>query len=402
MPETYDKIHLTPGVLERIPSQRIAGGTVLQINDASMNSLVLMTENGAFRGRIERRARDFGSTMSRLALDLAKMRLDSDEKTFLMLKQAADSKTIPDWGDDNLPLVQVYEQETLLKSTRHEIELGEDLFKRGDHSHAYLLAELATRGIRGAERDMWVTAIRADANRSLTPVSTCFPTIPFYISMFNSFQNATQGPEMLLYGDFECPYVNWKGVGWRHEQHQWEKDITGFAFLSEHPRPGGVGKRSLNLKVGSAKPPESNVQVETAPIWITTPGIPVSTGQLLCVSGWIYIEEQLKGTADGLIVWDSIGGDTLALRFNKTNGWRQFVFYRYVPTDGLFETRFYLSGIGEAWIDDISIRPIVFNTTPEVPIEQPVPTPSTRWDRWNPWNYLPGRQPQQPQPQQTP
>ncbi len=399
IPETYDKLLLTPGVFERVPAERVAGGTRLRINDASMTSMIFMTENVSFRGRIETRARDYGPTMVQLALDLARMRLESDEKTFQMLKQAADSRTIPTLASDNNPLVRFPEQETLLKMTREDIARGEDLFKRNDFSHAYLQAELATRGIRGEERDMWYVATRSDSNRSLTPVSTGFTTIPFYISMYNNFRTATQGQEMLLYGDFECPLANWKAVGWRHEQHQWEKDITSHArFVSEDPRPGSTGSRNLRLYVESSKP-ESNLQVETAPIWITTPAIPVNTGQLLCVSGWINIRERIKGSADGLIIWDSIGGDPLALRFYQTNGWRQFAFFRYAPSDGLFETRFYLSGIGEAWIDDISIRPVLFGTAPEVPLEQPAPTPPTRWlnpSILNPLQYLPGRQQEQP------
>ncbi|MCL2305707.1 MAG: hypothetical protein FWC43_10220 [Planctomycetaceae bacterium] len=397
VPETYDKLFLTPGVFERVPSERVAGGTELRINDASMNSLIFMTENGSFRGKIEMRAKLFGETMSRLALDLAKMRVESDEKTFQMLKQASDSKTIPVWPNDNMLLVNIYEQETLFNMTKRDIELGEHLFQGRDYSPAYLQAELATRGIRAAERQMWHDAARVDINRSLTPVSTGFTTIPFYVSMYNNFRSATQGPEMLLYGDFESPLESWKGGGWRHEQHQWGKDITSSAsFLTDNPRPGSPGNRSLRLLVQS----ENNVPLETAPIWITTPGISVSTGQLLCVSGWINIPERLKGTADGLIIWDSIGGDPLALRFYQTDGWRQFVFFRYAPSDGLFEVRFYLSGVGRAMLDDISVRPVVFGTVPDVPLPRPVPTPTpgNRWglDRLDPRQYFPWRQQQQP------
>ncbi len=392
VPETYDARLLIPGVLEPIKADRIAGGTRLELADASLNSLVFLTEEGAIRGKIEERADKFGETMSRLALELTEMRLVSDEKTLLSLKQASDSKTIPVWANDGRPLVNIYEQETLLNMTRKSLDLAKDLFERKDYSHAYLQAEWATRGLRNAEREMWVETVRPDINRSMTPVSTCFATIPSYISTFNSLRFAQLGQNLLLYGDFECNLETWIGIGWRHEQHR-VKDVEAEALLV--PDSVHSGSRCLQLMVKSTKPEGSAIHVETAPIWITTPSIPVSAGQLICVSGWINIPQKLLGSVDGMMIRDSIGGDALALRFDKTDGWREFVFYRYAPAEGVFETSFLLTGVGKALIDDVTVRPVVFGTAPvPVPTETPAPPPSRRnpLELLNPFQLLPGRQ----------
>jgi hypothetical protein len=55
---------------------------------------------------------------------------------------------------------------------------------------------------------------------------------------------------------------------------------------------------------------------------------------------------------------DSLGGDALAQRIIPADGWREFVIYRAAPQAGPMTVTFVLSGFGEAWIDDVSIRRI--------------------------------------------
>lgn len=403
--ETYEAKMLTPGGFERVQADRIAGGTQIQIEDASLNSIVVLCETGSFLGELEDRARKLGRNMSLLAKELAGKRLQSDEKTLLMLKQAGDSDSIPYWTNDHRYLVSIAEQDTLIKSTRREIGLCEDLFERGDYTHAYLQAERATRGLRNVERQMWVDAVRADVNRSMLPVSTCFSAIPFYISTFNSFREAEMRPNHLLFGDFECAVDAWLGVGWKLEIHQSERYQSDIGlksqanFLGDHSRTGSPGKVCLRLSLQKLNPEGNTPPIETAPVWITTPAIPISSGELICVSGWIRIPQTIEGSVDGLMIRDSIGGDPLALRFRRTEDWQEFAFYRYAPSDGLFETKFLLSGIGEVFLDDISINPIILGTMSRpvpVPAEpQPVIPPPSRWglERLNPFQYFPGRQP---------
>ena len=61
-------------------------------------------------------------------------------------------------------------------------------------------------------------------------------------------------------------------------------------------------------------------------------------------------------STDGLLVVDSFSGEALADRIGKTNGWRQFALYRVAPQSGPMCVTFALSGIGEAWLDDVAIQ----------------------------------------------
>ncbi|MCR9119515.1 MAG: hypothetical protein NXI22_21490 [bacterium] len=44
-------------------------------------------------------------------------------------------------------------------------------------------------------------------------------------------------------------------------------------------------------------------------------------------------------------------------RLTEAGQWKEFTLYRAVDKDGELFVRFALSGIGEAWLDDVSITP---------------------------------------------
>ena len=390
MPETHNARLLTPGGLEPIKTERVAGGMQIRLEDANLNSLVVSFNNSSrTRGVMEDRVKLYRDAMSRLAIDIAKLRLQSDEKTLVALKHAHDSKMIPDWFYDGKPLVSIMEHETLVNDAKERIKLCEDLYKKGGYTTAYKLAEVATRGLRATERNMWIDSTRMDENRSMTPVSTCFQTIPFYISMFNSFRFATRGSNMISCGDFEHEYPTWASVGWRLDQFQ-DNNLKVNTYL--HPMNAHSGNKCLSLVVESAKPEGSSLNVETPPVWCTTPGVHLSSGQLICVTGWINVPQKIEGSVDGVMITDSIGGEALALRFDKTDGWREFTFFRRAPSEGVFHVKFFLTGVGNVLLDDIAVYPVIFNTNVTPHREQnrpPTQTPSG-WDRLrNPFQYLP-------------
>ena len=71
---------------------------------------------------------------------------------------------------------------------------------------------------------------------------------------------------------------------------------------------------------------------------------------------------------DNVRVFDSLGGPALAERVGPSAQWRRLVLYRIVPADldgEAFTVTFALTGLGEARIDDVSVR--VLDRGAEVP-----------------------------------
>ena len=118
----------------------------------------------------------------------------------------------------------------------------------------------------------------------------------------------------------------------------------------------------------AADPEQAPLVVETPPIWITTPPVRAVAGTLLEISAQVWVPQRVEGSVDGLLVFDSYGGPALAERVNQTDSWRRLVLYRIVPpadtnNDPAAEpppltVTFALTGLGEARIDDIAIRPL--------------------------------------------
>ena len=93
-----------------------------------------------------------------------------------------------------------------------------------------------------------------------------------------------------------------------------------------------------------------------SPVWITSPKVSVQRGDVLHFRGWVNITEPLQHHGDGLVIYDSIGGITMADRFHHTTGWQPFSLLRVAPEDGSVQLTFALMGLGEAMIDNISIQ----------------------------------------------
>ncbi|HEY2837804.1 MAG TPA: hypothetical protein VGJ26_01555, partial [Pirellulales bacterium] len=100
-------------------------------------------------------------------------------------------------------------------------------------------------------------------------------------------------------------------------------------------------------------------QIETPPVWITTPPIPLEPGTLVRLHARVLVPAPIVGSPDSLLILDSLGGEALAERVSSSANWKEWNAYRMVDSSGTSTITFALSGLGEVWIDDVSIEPLV-------------------------------------------
>jgi len=82
-------------------------------------------------------------------------------------------------------------------------------------------------------------------------------------------------------------------------------------------------------------------------------------GSLVRVTGWVRLPGAINASTDGALVYDSAGGEPLAIRLTgATGGWKQFTLYRKVPATGTINVTMALTGIGVVYFDDIRIEPL--------------------------------------------
>ena len=95
--------------------------------------------------------------------------------------------------------------------------------------------------------------------------------------------------------------------------------------------------------------------VDEPPVLITSGAVPVQAGQIVRIQGWVKIPAAIRGSQDGLLIYDSLGGTPLAERFLQTKGWQEFTLYRAAREREQVTLFITLSGVGEVWLDDVSI-----------------------------------------------
>jgi len=390
IPETYNAFHLVPGRVIPKHSRRVAGGMQIELDEANLNSLIFFGEDDGIYAQVGQRAQLMGPRTAYLACRLAEMELAMAEQVLTALRRARDTGAMPVHPKDNLPLLGMPEHETMIRTTREAIDFAKDLANRAppDFARSYLQAERATRGLRFAGRSLWQEATRHDLHLSMTPVSVSFATLPLYLSAYQRTHGAVLGPNRLPGGDLEMQSL--QQAGWEPMSHRVEGAFVARNNVS--PVAARSGQMGLQLVVAPTDPSDMPRQLETVPLWVATPAMPIRAGEMICVNGWIRIPQRLESTVDGLMIFDSLGGEELALRFLHTGGeWREFAFYRIAPEDSNYFVFFALNALGEVHLDDIRVSAVQFDTQPPPvqPAQPPQQAPVPYWQRLNPFQYLP-------------
>jgi hypothetical protein len=123
------------------------------------------------------------------------------------------------------------------------------------------------------------------------------------------------------------------------------------------------GNHALMLKIEAKKTKEKDGKtaeppqaLERAIVTVNSPAADFAPGSLVRVSFWAKVPDFITGNSDGLIVFDSSGGEPLGMRIRHSPSWYQYHLYRRVPPTGKMSMSFALTGLGTAYIDDVKIE----------------------------------------------
>ena len=152
-------------------------------------------------------------------------------------------------------------------------------------------------------------------------------------------------------GDFEN-LEHLRATGWQNISQAGETLQTWVELSPQSPQGAGSSLRLTAAAVDPQAPPSA---LESPPLQIVSAPVRVRRGQLLRLRGWVRVQEQITASQDGFLVYDSLGGPTLGQRFQVTDGWQEFTFYRAAPTDADVTLTFALTGLGEAALDNVSV-----------------------------------------------
>ena len=132
--------------------------------------------------------------------------------------------------------------------------------------------------------------------------------------------------------------------------------IKGERLVQQQP-PGFVW---LEVKPRDPKAPVPEA-LERTFLALNSPQVHLQPGSLVRISGWVRIPKPIIASADGALLYDSIGGEPLAVRLTDPCVWKQFTLYREVPESGTFYVTLALTGIGRVDFDDVRVEPLLAN-----------------------------------------
>lgn len=345
IPETYNAYELTPHGAQPLRRSRVAGGLSVTLDEFGLTSQILLAQDPAIVSAVNRRATQIGRQAAKLHRDLAAIKLN----------------TVQGLADRLASRTRVAQSAAWFDASRRELQSCDAQLAAGDAPRAALSAQRATRSLRLIERAYWDAAVQGLVSPITSPAAMSFDTLPCHWRFVDRLSSCRRGPNQLEGGDFEDIGTMMR-AGWRHILHPAPTVLTAVDLLPQAARSGRLGVRLAVTAVDPEKPPAA---IENPPIVFTSPAVHVQAGQVVCIHGWVRVLTNITASTDGLLIVDSFAGEALAERIGKTTGWREFAMYRVAPQAGPMCVTFAMSGIGEAWLDDVEIQ-VLEDPTPMV------------------------------------
>ncbi len=328
-PITDQAYHLAPQGLQPLLGSR-AGQLRVTLAEPDTVSLVLVTQDPLVINRVTRELSANRQPSTALRHELASLQLRHTQQVLARLepRERADR---------------------FLEEARFALERGEQLLRTGDTKNALLATVQGHDLIRRVQRHAWEEAVLLFPSPASSPLCASFATLPLHAQASNHLSAGAWSDNLLRAGDCESLELMLRS-GWRQSAAA-ELAANTLVELSLHAPAGGRSALRLAYRVptGAALPSED------WPVRVTSGPMSVVPGQVLRIHGWVKVPEKIRGTRDGLLIFDSLSGVELAERVEVTEGWREFTLYRIATREDELTLTFALTGYGEAWVDEVSV-----------------------------------------------
>lgn len=339
VPEAHQAWEVHPGGLRPARQRRVTGGISIVIDGFRSSGLLLLSGEPAVTGHVQERARE----LAPIALTSARA-----QAAIVLADGAELLARLPPSALGHLPAAK------MLGEAQRAAAEGEALAAT-DPAAALARFERAAAIGGQFERLTWERGIVATGSLVAGPLATSDATLAEHWRFIEALGGVAASESLLPAGGMER-IEDLAGTGWRHFALPQTDLRTAVEITRSEPAGGSA---SLRMRAEAINPAAAPDVVETPPVWITTPPLQPPTGKLLEIEARVWVPQPIKGSVDGLLVFDSLGGPALAERVGQTPGWRRLVLYRIVPADAAgepFTITFALTGLGEARIDEVTVR----------------------------------------------
>lgn len=273
-------------------------------------------------------------------------------------------------------------------------------------AEAYVAARRALRPLRVIAREHWKQAVETLDAPNASPFAVSFYSLPQHWELTRYVRASRPAGNALPHGGFELSEAAPKEgaaiaslPGWKVRAVSLDGLLPGAALVNTDtpnvqdppvpeppydpgrygpsrpvptaatraafaPRPT-LGCQCLQLGVDAPKGNEVGLALERSFVAVDSPTADLPPGSWARVTFWA--KGGVSVSADGLLAFDSAGGEPLGVRLAIAPTWKRFALYRRVPESGKLSVTFAVTGIGLVFIDDVAIEPLVPAAGPVTP-----------------------------------
>lgn len=337
VPVASHAYQVTTAGLRQLRSSMATGGLRITVDEAATSSLIVVTHDQLVIHFLNRTLGEIKHEATRLRHDLAVRRQlqisEIDQRLSIAGHPLKDSAT---W----------------LRESEANLAQAQRVLASRDYPAAHSFVVKAEQLQARIRRGHWEQSAAAFHAPAASPCIAQFTTLPLHWQLADRLRGATWNANCQAAGDFESLDQMTK-AGWKNFTRLPEdvKSEVSLSLVNPHS-----GRSALRLAAAQRDTRQIPGTSERPLVWITSSPVPVREKQIARITGWCFVPQPIVGSHDGLLIFDSIGGPDLADRMRLTRGWRQFTIYRAVPESGDLIVTFALSGLGEAWIDDLHVN----------------------------------------------
>jgi hypothetical protein len=336
VPESHNIFEVTLAGVRPIKKERIVGGTSVAVEDFPLTALVMITEDPIVVKTTSDRVKAIAPRAVQLQRELAVAMLAETE--------AVQNRLL---AQPQLPPAAVS-----LAAARKALAYADQLITARDYGNAYFAARNAAVTPARWRREVWNRTASSLGSPIASPLAASFTTLPDHMNFAASVAKLPPTDNLLVGGEFEDLQAMMQ-AGWRNFEHP-QPQVKTTVELS--PQDPFADRFCLRLEAAPADAKTPPALVESSPLWVTSAPVQLDAGDVVCIRGQVRVTGKISGSVDGLTIIDSLGGEALAEHIDETKDWREFVLYRAATQRGPATVTFALTGIGEASLDNVSIR----------------------------------------------
>ncbi|MBU6309308.1 MAG: hypothetical protein KJS77_06145 [Planctomycetes bacterium] len=344
VPEAHQAWEVAAGGLKPLRQQRVTGGVSVTLDDFLTHSIILFSGEPAVTAHVQERIRSLTVFELSSARAVAASALAASGDLLGRLPPQALS------GPPPVSAVPMLTEAGRLAAEGESLSLS-------DPTTAIMRLRRAAAIAGQFERRVWENGVKAEGSMVASPLTASDTALAEEWQFVAARGAVVQGPELLGGGSMER-IEDLSGGGWRHFARTQSDIVTKLEVSLAKPAAGQGCLRMVARPANKEDPP---IVVETPPLWVTTPPLQPPVGKLVEISAQVFVPKPIAGSVDGLFVFDSLGGPALGERVGATKTWRRLVLHRIVPAESAgepFTVTFALTGLGEALIDEVSVRTV--------------------------------------------